>query len=729
MGKPARLETVCTLLAERYSDQGLAAAERLRTWISGKVPIAYPDQLAKHLDPQILPLTFDAFWQVLPFGTGGRRGPVGYGTNRINPSTIVLTVQGHCDYLRATAVSSDVSVVVANDVRIFNDLRGSYRFLGGDHPLIGLSSRQLAKLACEVYSANGIVCYLADPQIDDATLSTPELSFLISELGSAGGINISASHNPPDDNGIKVYDQYGSQPIAPDDQTLIDAMERVTEVSQIPFSEALAQGLVRNISDQHHRSYVDGYVRLFGDLNRGVTRHPIVFTPLCGTGLTTVGRVLPELGFSILVPPEEQPNGAFDPIPFRIPNPEVPEATQPAKKFAMEHHVDVVFSSDPDADRVGVEIRLPDNSWYHFDGNQIASMLCYFLMLDPKGPRKRGLVIETLVTTKMLGRIVQLAGHGSWIVDDLLVGFKYVASVIKEIEQTGEYEGRLCSIGEFVVAAEESHGVVVLPSIRDKDAVGGCIYLGALYELLKNEGRTLLDYYIEILETVGEFAEASRSIVMAGAEGVFRRDEMMASMRQSPPRSFNGQPIRSIKDYWDQDAFGKFVSESDKLPRNVIQYTLDSHIITVRPSGTEPKLKIYCQFLPGQESSPTKGLALMQAARQKSNLMVRGVYGELLQRIGITTGPISLLLPDIIDTARKETFENEIVPQLITVVDSGRFNSSSEVLDWLRSRVEDMLPGTDVLPGLKATISFLCKESFRGCSPELLDELEEWTKS
>jgi phosphoglucomutase/phosphomannomutase len=696
--------------------------------VSGKVPLAYPEFIFKHFHETHLPLLFDAFWQIVPFGTGGRRGPVGYGPNRINPTTIVLTVQGHCDYLRKVFGAGDISVVVANDVRVFNDFRGVYGFLGNDHPLRGLTSRSFAKLACEVYSANGIICYLAEPESDAAILTTPELSFLISNLGAAGGVNISASHNPPDDNGIKVYDEYGSQPIAPNDQLLIDTMERVTEIHPLPFSEGLARNLIRGISEDHHQQYFDEYLSRFGAVTPPSMNHPVVFTPLCGCGLTTVERALQEIGFRVLVPPDERPDGTFKAIPFRIPNPEVPEATKPAKDFATRQGSEIVFSSDPDADRIGVEIRLHDGSWYHFDGNQIAAMLCYFLMLDKQGPQRKGLVITTLVTTKMLARLAALAGD-SWIVDDLLVGFKYIASVIKTIQQTNQYKGRATTIDEFVMAAEESHGIATLPVIRDKDATSGCIYLAALYQRLKDEGRTLLDYYTHMLQEVGEFTETSRSIIMTGADGVFRRDRLMALLRKSPPQSFDGRRILEALDYWDEKVHGRFVSESDKLPRNVIQYTLDSFTVTVRPSGTEPKLKIYCQLLPEQTPSQARGIFLLEAAKEKANGMVEAVYRELLHLMGIDVGPISFLLPDIIDIGCKETFENIVVPQLVQAVNSGQLTSRSAVLAWLRDHVQDLLPGADALPALRSTISFLCKQSFKNCPDVLVAELEEWARS
>src|SRR5437016_1139526 len=428
------VSNVSELLAQKYGDLGAAAAERLRTWLSGTLPYTYPEILERHLDERHVALLFDSFWQVLPFGTGGRRGRVGYGSNRLNPATIATTVQGHCDYLKkAFAGRTQLSVVVANDVRVFNDFAGVYRFLGESHPLLGISSRSLGRLACEVYAANGITAYFEEPHAASALLSTPELSYLIGKLQAVGGVNISASHNPPDDNGIKVYDHFGSQPLAPDDQHLVEAMDQVSYIRRVPFERALADGLVQAVPKDLHREYVQAYVRLFADIHKPDPNSPIVYTPLCGCGLTTVGDVLKELKIPFLVPPNQGPDGTFSAIPLGAPNPEVPQATGPATLFADEKGSGVVLSSDPDADRIGLEVKLSDGSSRHFDGNQIAAVLCYYLMLDPHGPKRKGLVIETLVTTRILRKIVEKAGD-SFLIDDLLVGFKYVADVLKKLE-------------------------------------------------------------------------------------------------------------------------------------------------------------------------------------------------------------------------------------------------------------------------------------------------------
>ncbi len=727
MPDSAALEKVCGLLADRYNELGEGAAERLRLWLSGEIPNAYPEILERHLAEEHVDLLFDAFWQVLPFGTGGRRGPVGYGSNRMNPTTVAMTVQGHCHYLReAFPGRGDLTVVVANDVRVFWDNAGRYAFLGDNHPLLGVSARSLGRLACEIYAGNGITAYFAEPEAEHAVLTTPELSYLIDKLGAAGGMNLSASHNPPDDNGIKVYDSFGSQPIAPDDQHLVDAMEQATELESVPFAEALAAGKVRAVPAELHQEYVAANLELYGGVFTPDPELPVAYTPLCGCGLTTVGDVLERIGFPLVSPPDQGADGSFKVIPFKAPNPEVPQSTQPAQAYADEHDSAVVLSSDPDADRIGLEARLADGTWYHFDGNQIAAILCYYLMLDPAGPRRRGLVIETLVTTKILGKIVEKAGD-SWLIDDLLVGFKYVAAVLKTLE-AGKPWGEIdCASSDLVLATEESHGVVMLPNIRDKDATPACMYLAALYQRLAAEGRTLLDYYAQILEELGGFDSVNRSIMMAGASGMIQKDRIMASLRETPPAVLGGLTVHRMVDYWDQEAFGSFVSETDKLPRNVLQLFTDSFVITVRPSGTEPKLKLYCQLLPHGEPSGARGQELLAEVRAKADAIARKIYNELLARIDLSLTEASLLLPDIVDLDRKRSFEDRTAPALRSGLVDGSFASLDALLDWLRGEVAAMTPGSDPLPALKAPVAHLCGHwANEGVVSPRLDELEGW---
>ncbi len=725
--------TIRARIAERlnqdYGEPGRQAAERLRSWLAGEVPYAYPEVLARHLDADRLALVFDAFWQVLPFGTGGRRGRVGYGPNRMNPTTVAMTVQGHCQYLKSVFPQrSDRAVVVANDVRVFHDLAGVYGFLGHSHPLLGVSSRSLGKLACEIYAGNGIVAYFAEPGNDAAVLTTPELSYLIGQLGALGGINLSASHNPPDDNGIKVYDQDGSQPVAPDDQQLVDIMVQATDIHSIPFAQALSQDLIRPIPRELHEAYIQTYVRLYDRLHTPLSAHPVVFTPLSGCGLLTVGALLDRLGFPLRTPPDQGPDGTFGAIPFRLPNPEIPQATEPAKTFADAHGIGLVLSSDPDADRVGLEVKLPDGSWYHFDGNQLAAVLGYFLMLDSRGPRRRGLVIETLVTTRLLGKIVAQAGD-SWLVDDLLVGFKYVAAVLKALDRTGAYGDVRCASEQLVLAVEESHGGMLSPHIKDKDAAPVCLYFATLYQQLRQEGKTLLDYYIHILEELGGYADVNRSIMLSGAEGVLRRDRLMRSLRDTPPRRLGGFAVTDVIDYWDETRFGAFVSETDRLPRNVLRIVTDGGVTLIRPSGTEPKLKFYCQLLPHAADTALSGRALLDAARTRAEAVAGQVYNDLLARLDCRLSEAGLLLSDIIELDHKRTFDTSTSAQLRQALLSGSLPSLADTLAWLREKTAEMTPGADPLPALKAPLAVLCEQwRAEGLASPSLDALRQWTQ-
>ena len=696
-------------LANRYFELGQTAGENLEHWLSGQVPLVQREAVEAHFEETHLPLLFDAFWQWLPFGTGGRRGRVGYGPNRMNLTTVGMTVQGHCDYLNSRFPSQEVFVVVANDVRVFNDLAETYGFLPSSHPLRGVSSRSFGRLACEIYAGNGIKAYFAEPEDSTAILTTPELSFLIHDLAAQGGINLSASHNPPDDNGLKVYDEWGSQPIAPHDQQLADTMNRVSEVRRLDFEKAFRAGRILPIPADAHQRYTQTYVALYCPQHEPDSDHIITYTPLNGSGWTTVGEVLEQLGFPVQMPPDQGPDGSFSAIPLKAPNPEQPQATVPACAFAEQIGSSLVLSSDPDADRVGAEIRLPDDSWYHFDGNQIAAMLCYHLMLDREGPRKQGLVIETLVTTKILGEIVRRAGN-SWIVDDLLVGFKYVADVLKKLDSEGRFGTIECAPEDLVLAAEESHGVMVIPHIRDKDATPACVLLAILHQRMRRSGRTLLDYYTHILDEVGGFDSVSRSIMMPGAEGMRLKDQIMASLRQFPPREVSGSPVLEVVDYFDQQRFGPFLSDTDRMARNVIQIKTRELVVTIRPSGTEPKVKFYCQILPSTTARhEAVGRELLDRIRGFATSVAGGVYNDLLALIGVRLDPEVLQLPDIVNLEQKNLFQETTAPELKSRLNSLQWDQLDPILAWLTEQTAQMTPGSDPLPAIRQTIAAYCR--------------------
>lgn len=636
-------DRIAARLIDTYGEPGRHAADRLRTWLAGGVPYAEPDVLARHLHEEHLPLVCDAFRQTLPFGTGGRRGLVGYGPNRMNPTTLAMTVQGHCAYLRAAWPDrAELTVVVANDTREFHDVAGTYAFLGGAHPLLGLSSRGLAKLACEIYAGNGVTAYLVEPDDDAAVLTTPELSFLIPEMGAAGGLNLTASHNPPDDNGVKVYDHTGSQPVAPDDQRLADIMSEAADIRVMPFVEARTRELIRAIPATLHDAYLGIVLKCVAP--RPQSAAPVVFTPLCGAALTTAGAALRRAGVPVLVPPGHGPDGTFAAIPMRTPNPERPRATESARAFAEERDIGLVLSSDPDGDRIGCEVHVADDTWEHLSGNQIAALLCYHLLCDPDGPRRTGGVLTTVVTTRLLGAIVtrrnalphtdgSYASEPAWIVDDLLVGIKHIAAVIDTLERAGRYKQVSGRPADVVFAAEESHGVMLIPRVREKDAAPAGLLLAALAARLRGQGRNLVDYYCDVLEDVGAHADAARAIVLPGTRGAADRNRLMTSLRGEPPRHVAGQPVTRIVDYWDVERFGPFLSETDRRARNLLCFQTSAGAFVVRPSGTEPTLKLYCQAAPPAPTPSLRGLALFRRIQRSVEVLADRVHEEVVARL------------------------------------------------------------------------------------------------
>jgi hypothetical protein len=270
---------------------------------------------------------------------------------------------------------------------------------------------------------------------------------------------------------------------------------------------------------------------------------------------------------------------------------------------------------------------------------------------------------------------------------------------------------------------------MVVPSIRDKDSTPACMYLAALYQRLCREGRTLLDYYLQILQELGAYADISRSILMAGADGVFKRDRIMASLRESPPTSLAGREVTRLVDYWDQNTFGPFVSNTDRLPRNVMQFVTEHLVVTVRPSGTEPKLKFYCQLLPAADQPLKSGLEFLRETRAKTEALARRVYNDLLACIGLHLDEVGLLLPDIIDLDQKMEFERRTAPQLHEALARNSFTSLSDLLGWLHKDVAAMTPGADPLPALKGPISSLCRAwANEGRASPLLAQLSSWAE-
>ncbi|HJN76431.1 MAG TPA: phospho-sugar mutase [Myxococcota bacterium] len=548
-------------------------------------------------------LLLDSFYQVIPFGTGGRRGPVGVGPNRINPFTIGSSIQGHARYLRQRHGDAELSVVVAYDVRRFDDSRGLYP-RGVRNPMLGMSSRDFAELAAEVYAANGVRVYIL-PRGSTRYVSTPELSFAIRFYGAQGGLNVSASHNPPDDNGAKIYNHLGGQEIPPHDEALVDIVAEVTEVKRLPYGAALAQGLIREIGGDLFAAYLE--LNLACSVAPEARSARIVFTPLHGTGDGTVAVVLDRAGFHVDLEPTQSPHdGAFPEVPFGIPNPEVPQSMDRAVAYAQTLGADLVMACDPDADRLGVVVGHR-GGWRFLTGNEIGALVV-ITALD-HGSVQSPLVIKTEVTSSLIERIA--LARGAAVVSNLLVGFKYIGDGLRQLEEGGTFQG---ARGNFLVGVEESHGVLVTSDIRDKDAAGAALLLAEAASLQKERGRTLVDLLEDCWAEVGFVSNTLCSTVMRGATGRSRILAIQESFRQDPPRRIGGREITALFDRRDEDGpFGPIVSGTDRAARDVLVFELgpDARLI-LRPSGTEPKNKVYAELCgrPGEDPAAVDAACL-----------------------------------------------------------------------------------------------------------------------
>lgn len=573
------------------ADVRAAADAHLERWWNGPRLAAYREPIAALVDGGRFEELVDAFRQVLPFGTGGRRGFVGVGPNRINPFTVATSVEGHARWLRGVFPGVTLRVVVAYDVRRFVDARGVYGGRAG--PLDGLSSRDFAEIAARVYARNGVEVHLL-PRGASWLLSTPELSFSVRFLGAHGGMNLSASHNPPDDNGVKVYDQRGGQLAPPEDQALLDVVAAVEDAEVPTWEEAVATGLVRALEPSTHRAYVETVAALALPGPREIN---LLYTPLHGTGV--VHEVLAAAGFPCrLHEPQATWDGAFPTVPNGVANPEQPEAM--ANALAAAGDADMVLGTDPDADRIGAEVRHR-GQWVHLTGNDIAALVVHAtLRRDVDG--REPLVVQTEVTSSLVPRIARAGG--AVVVDDLLVGFKYVADVLRRLEEEGRYRDVRADDVTFVCGAEESHGVLVTDQMRDKDAAGGAVMLAGLAAEARTAGRTLVDLLDDLRRAHGYVRNDQVSLQYPGATGQQRLAQLLDRLRADPPAAIGSRAVVEAVDHRDERGrFGPFVSESDRVARNVLVYRLapdgddEGARVILRPSGTEPKLKVYLEVL------------------------------------------------------------------------------------------------------------------------------------
>lgn len=665
--------------ADDVKQRALAA---ITPWLTeGAYADAQP-QLLRLVEKAEFAQLFDAFWQVIPFGTGGRRGPVGLGTNRFNHHTLLTSVQGHAEILKETYPGEDLTVVVAYDVREYRDRRGVYDD-SLPNPLMGVRSADFAALAAGVYAANGLAVKMLDPH-GDSFMSTPELSYAIRRHGAHGGLNVSASHNHPDDNGGKFYNRHGGQDVPPDDENLALRVEGIARATEMPFDEAVAQGKVSFLGPEENAAYLD--------LNRSLSLVPerrrgkIVFTPLHGVGKVTVGRLLRQEGFDVYsVPEQEEFDGGFPAVKFLAPNPEVPSCYELARRVGDEVGADMLMSTDPDADRIGIEVRDAASGWRFVTGNEILLLVTRFVLEQRRRQGKLpsdAFVLTTLVTTSRVTTIA--ASYGCHVVPDLMVGFKYMADVMASLEEKGTWRELRAKPESFLLGVEESHGLLLSHEVRDKDAAGAALALAELNAQLVSEGRTMAQELDDIYRRFGYMSNKLFTTVMTGATGFDRIRAIQKSLREQPPKEVAGRKVVGFDDCASPEFWmGPIKSGTDAASRNVLVLTLEGDArLVIRPSGTEPKNKIYVE-VPGMTPTEDLGDEDLEAEKRRCDATAEELGRDferlMLSRVGIEITPAASRVSNLLGLDEKVHFGTVFLPGLLRRARDG----ASDLESWV----------------------------------------------
>lgn len=505
----------------------------------------------------------ESFYRDLEFGTGGLRGIMGVGSNRMNIYTVGMATQGFANYLlQQFAEKNEVAVVIGHDSRN--------------------NSRLFAETAAKIMTANNIRAYLFED-----LRPTPEISFTIREKKAQGGIIITASHNPKEYNGYKVYWEDGGQIIAPHDKNIIREVQKISDVNEVKFEGK--NELITILGSEMDELYCD-QLKTLSVRPEIIERNQdlkIVYTPIHGTGVKLVPMALKRFGFTHIynIPEQDITDGNFPTVVS--PNPEEPAALELAMKKAREIDADLVMATDPDSDRVGIAVKDLEGEISLLNGNQTAALLIYYLISawKEKGLLKgKEYICKTIVTTDLLNEIADDFGVAHF---DVLTGFKFIADVMKKME------GKL----KFIGGGEESYGYLAGEFVRDKDAVMSCALIAEVTAWAKDQQKSLFDILIDIYLRYGFYLESLISVVRKGKEGAEEIQKIMAGYRETPPESIHGSTVVQIHDYLQSKTYNKVNGEEKAidLPKsNVLQFILENGSkISVRPSGTEPKIKYY----------------------------------------------------------------------------------------------------------------------------------------
>ncbi len=562
--------------------------EKAMLWLSDQYDEATRAEVKQMLEAEDPTQLIESFYKDLEFGTGGLRGIMDAGTNRMNIYTVGAATQGLANYLKeAFPDLPQISVAVGHDVRN--------------------NSRKFAEIVANIFSANGIKVYLFD-----SFRPTPELSFAIRHLGCQSGVNITASHNPKEYNGYKAYWSDGAQIIAPHDVNIINHVNRIKNVSDIKFQGN--KELIEIIGDKMDADFLDAIkgLSLSPEINKKYHDLKIVYTPIHGTGVKLVPASLRNYGFDniIHVPEQDIPSGDFPTV--ASPNPENPPAMAMAIAKAKEVGADLVMASDPDADRIGVVVREPNGEYALINGNQIVMILLYYLMTrNAELGRLTGkeYIVKTIVTTETIKRIADANNIKMY---DCYTGFKWIASVIRDNEDTARYLG----------GGEESYGFLAETFARDKDSVSAISLMAEALAWAKENNMSFLEMLQDIYLKYGFSREEGISVVRPGKTGADEIVAMMKNFRANPHKSLGGSPVVTIKDYSDLNCTDVQTGKVEKMDfpttSNVLQYfTADGSKISIRPSGTEPKIKFYIEVR-GTMNSKADYAEAIKAAEAKT---------------------------------------------------------------------------------------------------------------
>jgi phosphoglucomutase len=563
---------------------------KINEWLSGKYDEATKNEILRLKKENEAELE-DAFYKDLEFGTGGLRGIMGVGTNRINTYTVGMATQGYANYLKRCF--NTVSVAIAHDCRN--------------------NSRKFAEITANIFAANDIKVYLFE-----SLRPTPELSFAIRKLGCQGGVVCTASHNPKEYNGYKAYWDDGAQMVSPHDENVIAEVEKIKSLDDVKW-----KGMESNITiigkDMDH-DYIEMVKGL--SINPEVCKEQhdlkIVYTPIHGSGIMLVPQALKAFGFDNVhvVLEQEKPDGNFPTVIY--PNPEEKETMSIGLKKAKELDADILLGTDPDADRVGIGVKNNTGKWVLLNGNQTALLVFNYIIEARKNIGKASpedMVIKTIVTTDLIDVIAKAKNISCY---NVLTGFKWIAAMIKEKEGKENY----------VVGGEESFGLMIGDKVRDKDAVSAVAMICEMAAVEKNNWQTLFNKLIELYVTYGFYKENLISITKKGMNGSKEIADMMQGYRNNPPNEIDGSPVLELYDYERQEMknFKTGTVIKINLPKsNVLQFiTEDGSKISARPSGTEPKIKFYFSV-----NMPLNSAAEFEAADKKLEDKIESIISSM----------------------------------------------------------------------------------------------------